>query len=129
MEEIKKILYEGSDAQRIYLFNIKQNTSAEDMVKKFNIFSRYFYPKFFKSKDAPFHRDMLLNLAKLYKGDIDEFLNIGFRGCSKSTFTKLFIVYVIACDTTHRKKYFKILSEDIKNSKQSCTDIYNLLIT
>ncbi len=129
MEDIKKILYEGTEAQRRYLFSIEQKTTAEDMVKKFNIFTRYFYPKFFKSKDAPFHREMLLNLAKLYRGDIDEFLNIGFRGCSKTTYTKLFLVYIIACDTQHTRKYIKVLSEDIKNSKQVITDIYNLLIT
>ena len=53
------------------------------MLLKFNIFTRYFYPKFFKSKDAPFHQEMISRLIGIYRGEQDEFLNIGFRGCSK----------------------------------------------
>lgn len=127
-EDIKKILFEGTDAQRKYLFSFTTSTDREKIYQKFQLFTRYFYPKFFKTKDAPFHKDMVMNLISMYKGECDEFLNIGFRGCSKTTYTKLFIVFCIACDTGTSKKYFKILSEDIKNSKQSVTDIYNLLI-
>lgn len=126
--ELTKILFEGTDGQRKYLFSFSLTNTKEEIVKKFNLWARYFYPKFFKSKDAPFHQEMLLSLAGMYLGQFDEFLNIGFRGCSKTTYTKLFMVYLIANDTTHTRKYFKVLSEDIKNSKQTVTDMYNLLI-
>lgn len=128
-EEIKKIIFEGTDAQRRYLFSFNLSHSKEDIVKKFNLFARYFFPKFFKSKDAPFHTEMLLRLAGLYLGQETEFLNIGFRGCSKTTFTKLFVIFTLACDEEHSRKYIKILSSDLTNSKQFVVDIYNLLIS
>ena len=128
-DNIKKILFEGSIADRRYLFSFENSTDTKTVLLKFNIFTRYFYPKFFKSKDAPFHQEMITRLIGLYRGEQDEFLNIGFRGCSKTTYTKLFMAYIIACDSEHNKKYLKILSEDIKNSKQVVTDIYNLLVT
>lgn len=127
-EEIKKIIFEGTDAQRKYLFQFNLSNTKEEIVKKFNLWARYFYPKFFKSKDAPFHTEMLDRLAGMYLGQSDEFLNIGFRGCSKTTYTKLFMAYVLANDTNKTRKYLKVLSEDVGNSKQVVTDLYNLLI-
>jgi hypothetical protein len=130
MDEIKDILHNGTNAQRKYMFSFSMDESKEVVYKKFTLFTRYFYPKFFKSKDAPFHKEMVMRMISMYKGEqYDEFLNIGFRGCSKSTFTKLFIVFVLANDTQHTRKYFKILSSDLKNSKQMVTDIFNMLVT
>lgn len=131
MDEIKKILLEGTDAQKRYLFEFDGSTDLETTYKKFQYFTRYNFPKFFKSKDAPFHREMVLNFIDLYrgKGVDNEFLNIGFRGCSKTTFRKLFKVFVITCDTEHRRKYHKFLSADSQNSVQFVTDIYNMLIS
>ena len=129
MDEIKEILHNGTDGQRKYLFTFSVSDSSELIYKKFTVFTRYFYPKFFKSKDAPFHKEMVMRMISMYRGEqYDEFLNIGFRGCSKSTFTKLFMVFVLANDKEHIKKYFKILSSDLRNSKQMVTDIYNMLI-
>lgn len=45
-----------------------------------------------------------------------------------TTRTKLFVAFAIANDTEHSKRYFKVLSADIKNSTQIVTDIYNMLI-
>lgn len=129
MEEIKKILHEGTDAQRKLLFSFGNLTSKEDILKKFELFTRYFYPKFFKSKDAPFHKEAVRRLISVYRGEAHEdFLWIGFRGCSKSTFVKLFVVFVLANDTEHNSRYFKILSSDLQNSKQFVTDVYNMLV-
>lgn len=127
-EELKEILHNGTIAERKYAFSFDTNTPPEVVVKKFNVFARYFYPKFFKSKDALFHKEMLLRYANLYRGFKTEFLNIGFRGCSKTTYAKLFITFCITNDKDHLRKYIKVLSEDVKNSKQVVTDIYNLLI-
>lgn len=130
MEELKKLVLEGTDAQRKYIFSFNKNEPLERIYSKFLLFTRYFYPKFFKNKDAPFHKEMVLYYIQLYCGNLygDEFLNIGFRGCSKSTVTKLFIVFCLANDTEHCRKYVKILSGDLQNSKQMVTDIYNMLI-
>lgn len=128
MEELKKIVLEGTDAQRKYVFSFTRETPKEHIYAKFQLFTRYFYPKFFNSKDAPFHKEMVMYFIDLYIGEIDEFLDIGFRGCSKSTYAKLFVVFVLANDTEHLRKYFKILSGDLQNSKQMVTDIYNMLV-
>lgn len=130
MEEIKRILFEGTVAERRFLFSFNVHMTTDEIYKKFQIFTRFFYPKFFKNEDAPFHKEMVKRYIGLYQGQSpdSEFLNIGFRGCSKTTYTKLVMVFFLVCDTEHRRKYYKILSEDLKNSKQSATDIYNLII-
>jgi hypothetical protein len=127
-DEIKKILFEGTPGAIKYLFSFDKDTSADMIVKKFNIWARYFFPNFFGSKDSDFHKQMDLYNAKLYLGEIDSFLNICFRGAAKTTRTKLFIAYCIANDTEHRKKYIKILTRDNSNSTQFVTDIYNFLV-
>lgn len=130
MEELKKIVLEGTDAQRKYVFSFNKEDDINKIYTKFQLFTRYFYPKFFKSKDALFHKEMVMYFIQLYTGKLygDEFLDIGFRGCSKSTYAKLFIVFAIANDTEHHRKYIKVLSGDLQNSKQMVTDIYNMLV-
>lgn len=130
MEELKKLVLEGTNSQRKEIFAFTRETPVDHIYTKFQLFTRYFYPKFFTSKDAPFHKEMVLNFIKLYTGqlDRDEFLDIGFRGCSKSTYSKLFIVFCLANDTEHLRRYYKILSSDLQNSKQMVTDIYNMLV-
>lgn len=129
MEEIKKILHEGTDAQRKLLFSFGNLTTKEDMYKKYMVFTRYCYPKFFKSKDAPFHKEAIMRLISIYKGEaFDDFLWIAFRGASKSTTIKTFVVFILANDTEHNCKYFKVLSKNPDNSKQFVTDVYNMLV-
>lgn len=130
MEELKKIVLNGTDAERKYIFSFTKEDKLEHIYAKFQLFTRYFYPKFFKNKDAPFHKEMVLYFIQLYCGNLygNEFLDIGFRGCSKSTFAKLFIVFVLANDKNHSRRYLKVLSGDLQNSKQMVTDIYNMLI-
>ncbi len=101
---------------------------AKHVAFKFQLWARYLFPKFFSSKDAPYHKEMDLRLARLYLGEASAFLNLGFRGCAKTTRSKLFRAFVIANDLLNRRKYHKILSEDATNSKQFVTDIYNLLV-
>lgn len=110
------------------LFEFNKTNTVEEIRVKFNIFSRYFYPEFFKRKDAPFHKEIDTNLIRLYKGDIKRFVDIAFRGAAKTTRTKLFVTYVIANDTDHYRRYIKVLSADASNAKQIVTDVYNLLI-
>ena len=127
-QKIKEILA-SDDAERILpLFVFDNSETPEKLVFRFNLWSRYAFPQFFKSKDAPFHKDMDLAMANLYLGNISSLTDLGFRGCAKTTRSKLFVAFVIANDLSRRRKYFKILSHDGKNSKQFVTDVYNLLI-
>ena len=129
-DKIKDILFKGSPAQVRELFAFDNNTEPLVIKKKFDIWARFFFPKYFQSGDAPFHTDGDVRRINLYKGINDKsFVHIGFRGCAKTTRAKLFRAYVIACDKDHKRKYLRILSKDIGNAKQSVTDIYNILIS
>lgn len=129
MEEIKQIL-NSEDLPKIKaLFAFDNTNSAESIVFKFGLWARYTHPKYFKSKDAPFHKEMDLNLVRTYRGEINQFVNIAFRGASKTAKTKLFLAYAILNDLGHTRRYIKVLSADGVNSKQIVTDIYNMLVS
>lgn len=126
--EILKILNNGTQSQQRALFQFDKNTDPLLILKKFNYWSKWFFPKYFKSKDAPFHKDINLGNINLYLTG-EPFLNIAFRGGAKTAMTKLFIAFAIANDSSHFRKSFKVLSKDLPNAKQSTTDIYNMLIS
>jgi hypothetical protein len=63
------------------------------------------------------------------RGTEPVFINAGFRGCAKTTRTKLFLAFCIAKDAEHRHRYIKTLSKDYANARQNVTDLYNLLIS
>lgn len=125
---IQEILKEGNPKDLLSLFYFTPETEDEKIYVKFDIWARYFFPKYFESDDADFHKEMIFNLIKVYKGNIETFVNIAFRGAGKDVKTKLFIAYCILNDTTHYRKFYKILSADLTNAKQLSTDVYNMLI-
>ena len=125
---IKQILKQGNPKELIALFNFTPETSDDKILVKFNLWGRHFFHKYFESEDAPFHTEMTLNLIHAYKGDVETFINIAFRGAGKDVKTKLFIAFCILNDTTHFRKFYKVLSADLTNAKQLCTDVYNMLI-
>ena len=129
MENLKKILTQGSDEEKLALFNFKIEDSNEKIRIKFNFWARYFFPKYFTSDDADFHKKIDLYNIRAYKSEIRSFTDIVFRDGAKTTRTKLFFAFVIANDTNRFRKYLKILSKDLGNAKQSVTDIYNMLVT
>jgi len=126
-KELREILDKGEPTKLLALFQFDKNEPDIRVLKKFQIWSRFFFPKFFSCKDAPFHYDMDLRRTRLYLNKSTEFLNIAFRNSAKTTKAKLFRAFVIANDTSHFRRYFRVLSKDIGNSKQSVTDIYNML--
>jgi len=129
MNEIEQILNSDDKAltKALFLFN-KENTYKE-IIFKYNLWSRYYFPNYFTSEDAPFHNEMDLNNLKAYYGEITSFTNVVFRGGAKTARTKLFVAFFIANDEDHFRKYIKVLSSDTVNSKQISTDVYNMLIT
>ena len=124
---IEDILERGEVAEVRNLFGFDKDDTNEDIRKRFNFWARWFFPKYFKSKDAPFHRTFDEANIAVYRGEID-FVNAGFRGCAKDTRTKLFLAYAVLNDIEHTKKYIKVLTGDIANGKQIVTDIYNMAI-
>lgn len=125
---IKEILTNGKPKDKLALFYFTPETEDEKIALKYNLWTRYFFSQYFESEDAPFHHEMALNLVKVYKGNIDSFVNIAFRGAGKDVKTKLFIAFCILNDSTHFRRFYKILSADLTNAKQMSTDIYNMLI-
>ncbi len=128
MEEIKQILNSGNKKEQLALFNFNIKEDNQRILLKFNLWGRHLFPNYFNSEDAPFHEEMNLYNLQLYKGELDLFVNIAFRGAGKDVKTQLFITFVILNDTEHYRKYFKVLSDDGTNSTQSVTDIYNMLV-
>jgi hypothetical protein len=127
-EKIKKILTEGTLTERRALFEFSTADNNEIINLKFNLWSRYFFSKYFSSKDAGFHAEIDLNNIKAYKGAIRSFTDIAFRGAAKTVRTKLFLAFCICNDTGHFRKYIKVLTHDSVNGRQITTDVYNMLV-
>lgn len=110
------------------LFAFNSSDTDEEVWIKFRLWSRWFFYKFFKCDDAPFHEDIDKGLIALWRGDRPTFIDIAFRGAAKTTRTKLFVAFAIANDEEHIRRFIKVLSADYGNAKQIVTDVYNLLI-
>lgn len=126
---IQEILNKGTPTEKKLLFSFSSTDSDEAVLLKFNLWARYFFPQYFSSPDAKFHKEIDQHNLEIYRGTINTFINIAFRGAGKTVRTKLFRAFVICNDREHFRRYLKILSEDGLNSKQIVTDIYNMLIS
>lgn len=125
---IKEILNNGTTIEQKALFSFSIEDSDEKIELKFNLWARYFFIKYFSSKDALFHKEIDLDNIQAYKGDLSAFVDIAFRGAAKTARTKLFLAFAICNDINHFRRYMKILAADGANSKQIVTDIYNMLV-
>jgi len=126
---VESILENGDRKEKraLFAFSLKKN-SDEEILFKFDIWSKYFFPKMFQQEDAWFHKFIDEFNLKCYRGEIDSFTDIVFRGGAKSTRTKLFVAFCIANDLEHYRTYIKWLSKDSKNATQAVTDIYNFFV-
>lgn len=135
---MQEILRKGNKQEIRALFAFSKANSEREVLFKYNIWGRWFFPQYFKSADAPFHRDIDRFNFAVYRGTATEkdglmqniryFIDIVFRGGAKTTRTKLFMAYCILNDLDHLRKHIKVLAKDVTNSKQVVTDIYNMLI-
>jgi hypothetical protein len=125
---VEEILNEGNPSEVRALFAFDSATDDDDVLLKFWLWARWFFPQYFKTQDAPFHIEIDRGNLAVYRASLKYFVDIAFRGGAKTTRTKLFIAFVIANDSEHLRRYMKILTKDIANSKQTVTDIYNILI-
>jgi len=128
MNQIQTILQSDSITKKKALFIFDIEESNEVIIFKFNLWARHFFPKYFTSEDAKFHKDIDLYNLQCYKGEKTYFIDIAFRGAAKTARTKLFMAFCIANDKGHFRKYIKVLSSDVDNSKQITTDVYNMFV-
>lgn len=128
MESIKKILNGDDLVMQKALFQFNKDDNNEAVVFKYNLWSRFFFPKYYSSPDCDAHKTMDLNNVKAYRSEVTQYVNIAFRGFAKTARTKLFIAYCIANDLDHTKRFIRCISADLDNAKQSVTDIYNMFV-
>ena len=123
---IEQIVLDGSVEEKLELYGFDRSTAKGIVAKKFKIFARDNYPRYFKCKSSEAHEQMILNMIESYYGL--NYLNIAGRGLAKTTLKKLFDVFVLLNDKDSYRKYMKVLTKDGKNSKQIVTDVYNLMV-
>lgn len=123
-----EILETGNKEEVRALFSFDKNDPEKEVILRFNLWARYFFPQYFHSKDADFHKDIDTFNYRVYRGVLKYFVNIAFRGAAKTTRTKLFVAFAILNDADHSRKYIKVLTKDVTNSKQFVTDVYNMFV-
>lgn len=126
--EIQQILQSDNKEAKLALFRFSLDEDNERIIFKFNLWGRYCLPQYFKDEDADFHNDINNGNLDAYRGAIDSFVDVAFRGAGKDVKTKLFIPFCILNDKNNHRRFYKILTEDIGNAKQIVTDIYNILV-
>lgn len=125
--KVKEIMKSG-DAQQIRsLFAFDSSTPTERIYKKYKLYSRRFFSRYFPTKSADYHKDMIMDTIKSYRGE-ENVLNLAYRGASKTSPTKVFLCFVLLNDLDHFRKYIKVNSKDGENSAQFVTDVYNLIV-
>lgn len=108
-EGLKKMI-EGTQAERKYL--------AE---KSFGLFALYYFQDYFKYKLAPYHHEMVESLETLInKDEYRELAFIMFRESAKTTFSKLFLIWLIVFK---RRNYINVDSFDKENAERILFDV------
>lgn len=126
--DIQKILTNNDPKELRTLFSFDSSNSNEQIIFKYNLWSRFFFVKYFSSPDCKAHYEMDMNNVRAYRSEITQYVNIAYRGFAKTARTKLFIAYCILNDLEHTKKFIRCISADLDNAKQSVTDIYNMFV-
>lgn len=127
LDYAENVIKTGTDEDILAFFAFKDEHSRQITAFKFNYWAYKVFPRYYQSKPAPFHDDFIEHMLGCYYGD-HNYINLGFRGCAKTTFTKLFLTFVILNDASAHRKYMKVLTRNIGNAKQMVTDVYNLIV-
>ena len=124
----EKTVKEGTDEEILAFFSFDPTKTKDEIIMfKFQYWAWKLYPRYYQSAPATFHDDFIKHMLGAYLGR-HNYLNLGFRGCAKTTFSKLFIAFMILNDRTLYRKYIKVLTRNVGNAKQLVTDVYNLIV-
>lgn len=88
--------------------------------QSFGLFAIYYFKDYFKYALAPYHYDFVQDCHDLVDGKIKEVGWIGYRECAKTTFAKLFIIWLIA---TGKRKYINVDAFDKENAERILFDV------
>lgn len=108
-KELRKLILEGTVAQRAYVFD-----------KKFRFFAAYHFPEFFTYDIPEFHEEMYDDLDDLSKGLFHFLVWMMFRESAKSTIAKIYACY-LGC--TRKRHYINWDSFEKENAEQALFDI------
>ena len=123
----EKTLNTGTDEEILAFFAFNIGDDKKIIRFKFQYWAFKLFPRYYQSKPAEFHDSFIEHMLDAYIGEYN-YLNLGFRGCAKTTFSKLFLAFVILNDHSFHRKYIKVLTRNIGNAKQMVTDVYNLMV-
>lgn len=108
-KEALKVVINGKQEERKYLCS-----------KDFSLFFCYYFTEYIKQKFAPFHYEMFDDLNDLMNDEIRELAWIMFRESAKTSFAKIFLLWLIC----HKKRsYINVDSFDKENSERILFDI------
>lgn len=102
-------MIEGTKEERVFL--------AEH---SFGLFAVYYFSNYFKFSLAPYHYDMVQDLHDLTENKIREVAWIMYRESAKTTFAKLYIIWLIAYK---KRKYINVDSFDKENAERILFDV------
>lgn len=122
------IIKKGDRQEILTLLAITGKESPDLFRFKFEFFCYLFFPRYFTSKGADFHDVIIEHMRQSYYGEI-RYLNLGFRGCAKTSYTKLFLTFMVLNDRVLTRKYIKVMTRNMGNAKQLVTDVYNNCVT
>ena len=74
---------EGNKQEIRALLSFDSSDSEDEILLKFNLWSRWFFPKFFSFPDASFHKQIDTHNLRIYLGTQKYFIDIAFRGAAK----------------------------------------------
>ncbi len=105
----------GTVAERTYLCS-----------KDFSLFLCYYFTEYIKYPFADFHYEWFDDFVDLMEGDIREIALIAFRESAKTSFSKIFLVWLIVYA---KRKYINVDSFSITNAERILFDIVFALQT
>jgi hypothetical protein len=123
----EKVWHEGTPEEKLAFFAFEKDEPRAMIVFKFTYWVYRLYPRYLQSAPASFHEPFAHHMLASYYAD-SNYINLGFRGCAKTTYAKLFIAFALLNDMEHSRRYIKVLARNLGNSKQMVTDIFNLIV-
>jgi hypothetical protein len=113
IDHAEKIWNTGTPEEKIAFFAFESSEPRRAIAFKFMYWIHKLYPRYFQSAPADFHEGFIQNMLTAYYGE-GNYINLGFRGCAKTTYAKLFIAYALLNDMEHRRRYIKVLKPRVR---------------
>ncbi len=107
-EALKKCI-EGTPTERVFLCK-----------NSFLLFAIYYFKEYFTYPIADFHKDFNNDLHDLVEGKIREVAWIAFRESAKTSYAKLFIIWLICYN---QRRYINVDSFDKENAERILFDV------